>query len=105
MTMIEQVARAIAPKAWCTYGLIGTDKLSNEMRRTASLRHARAAFAAAREPTEEMEMAGRRAIDGYITATIDSRTGDCTLRLLPGAIEAAWRAMIDASERPKDAPT
>lgn len=43
---VERVARAIAPKAWATYGKVGVDRLPQAARRTASLRHARAVIAA-----------------------------------------------------------
>jgi hypothetical protein len=47
ISLDEHVARAIAPLAWAALGL--ADTLAQENRRTASLRHARAAIAAVRE--------------------------------------------------------
>ena len=55
MNMIEQMARAIAPKAWAYFDR-GDQTMAQEHRRTASLRHARAALAAAREPTDTMRV-------------------------------------------------
>lgn len=46
--LIETMARKIAPKAWDTLGGLH-DTMAQENRRKASLKHARAALAAARE--------------------------------------------------------
>ena len=52
MTKLEEVARALAPKAWATYGQIGMDTLANRRRRTASLHLARKVVEAMRKPTD-----------------------------------------------------
>lgn len=41
-TKLEECARALAPKAWATYGIIGKDTLANQHRRKASIKHASA---------------------------------------------------------------
>lgn len=48
---VERVARALAPKAWAAFGKIGIYGLAQVSRRTASLRHARAAIAAMKTPS------------------------------------------------------
>lgn len=55
MTMIEKVAIALAPQAWACYGRM-IDNVAQSSRRKASLRHARLAIEAMREPTDEMQM-------------------------------------------------
>jgi hypothetical protein len=44
--MVVRVARALAPKAWATQGIVGSDTRAQMARRVASMRHARAALAA-----------------------------------------------------------
>jgi len=84
--MVERVARALAPVAWAALGT--GDTLANQSRRTASLRHARAAIAAMREPTQQMQDSGRDANDRYAT-----EAAPCS------AMRAhdAWTAMIDCA--------
>lgn len=92
---IEAIARAIAPKAWATVGQVGADTLANQNRRTASIRHARAAINAAypelaagthwiapREMTREMADKGTVAM----TLDIARRSGP----LLPDTPENAF---------------
>lgn len=74
-TMIERVARTLEPQAWRALGI--GDTLAYKNRRTSSLRKARAAIEAMREPTDAMADEGYRAI-------------------AKGA-DAVWIAMIDAA--------
>lgn len=84
--LLERVARAIAPKAWKTLGLPpGFDRPSDQYRRAASLRHARAAIEAMREPTEEMAEAGA------------DKASHCDLPVGAIAMQVGWQAMIDAA--------
>ena len=53
--MVELVAKAIAPKAWTACGKLGVDNPAQDARRKASLKHARAAIVAMREPTFDPE--------------------------------------------------
>lgn len=77
MTKLEQVARALAPLSWAALGV--GDSGAHKNRRTASLRHARAAIFALREPpTGEVF----HAFQSYALCT--------------GHLEEGWRAMIDA---------
>jgi len=81
--IVERVARALAPVAWAALGT--GDTLANQSRRTASLRHARAAIAAMREPDSRMIEAG------WINARdVDGNPSD------DNAV-ACWEAMIDAA--------
>lgn len=91
-SMIERVARVLEPQAWAALGIGDTFVYKN--RRTSSLRKARAAIAALREPTEEMYEAGGTSEAFQIQSSIDpSRLWQ------PGQIIAAtvWRTMIDAA--------
>ena len=54
--MVERVARALAPLAWAALGT--GDTLAHENRRKASLRHAKAAIEAMRNPPMTMTQAG-----------------------------------------------
>ena len=78
MTKLEEVARALAPKAWATYGQIGMDTLANRRRRTTSLRLAREVVEAMRKPT-----------DGSILADALDQVPGCWGR-------GAWAVGIDA---------
>lgn len=51
-TLIERVARALAPMAWAALG--SGDTFAQKARRTASMRHARAAIEAMKQPTDAM---------------------------------------------------
>jgi hypothetical protein len=100
MTDLERVARAIAPKAWATYGLLGVDTLANVNRRTASLKHARAAVAALMEPSSEMLIAGQKAM---ARAVYDSHREGVSIDLLakyaaiePAHTKAEFQAMLRA---------
>ena len=77
MTDLERVARALAPRAWAALG--NGDTLAQKSRRTASLRHARAAFAAVHDPSEAMIAAADADAGGF-----------------PSRGRNVWRAMIDA---------
>lgn len=85
--MIERVARALAPLAWATLGL--SDTLANQATRTASLRRARAAIKAMREPTEAMRQCG---VHGQWSGVIEGIPEDER-----DAATSLWQAMIDAA--------
>lgn len=55
LSMVERVARQLEPQAWAALGIGDTLAYSN--RRTSSLRKARKAIGAMREPTKLMLMA------------------------------------------------
>lgn len=80
--MIERVAKAIAPNCWEQLGRT-SDSLANSSRRKASIKHAKAAIQAMREPTEEM-------LDA------DSRYGDCAGSRYGNCI-VCYYDMIDAA--------
>lgn len=61
MNKVEQVARILEPQAWRALGLC--DTLAYKNRRTSSLRKARAAIEAMREPDEAMNQAGERLLE------------------------------------------
>jgi hypothetical protein len=94
MNMIEKVARAIAPKAWDNLKT-GHGSSAQISRRTASLRHARAAIAAMREPGEAALIAGAKAEE--------SAFDGCGVGVEPLlAFEIGWKATIDAMMAEKD---
>jgi hypothetical protein len=64
-SMIERVARALAPLAWAALGL--ADTLAHKNRRAASLRHARAAIEAMRVDVAnyDAQITGERADGRY----------------------------------------
>lgn len=74
---LEAIARVLEPQAWAALG--HADTLAYKNRRTSSLRKARAALMAIREPTEAMMFGGwgPTMADGENTPL------------------AVWRAMID----------
>lgn len=59
-SMVERVARILEPQAWRALGL--ADTLAYANRRTSSLRKARAAIEAMRDPTDSM-------VDAALSAT------------------------------------
>lgn len=73
-SMIERVARILEPQAWRALGL--SDTLAYKNRRTSSLRKARAAIEAMREPTDammrQMEIAGGAGMRGVWWMGIDA---------------------------------
>lgn len=113
----ETVARAIAPKAWAAYGLIGRDSLAQESRRTASMRHAQIAISALRAhdaarglvtvprvPTEGMLKACKGALKPHCDAMPEAeklkamgRTGGYLVNWRDKAI-VRYQAMIAAAE-------
>jgi len=86
--MVVRVAKALAPAAWGWYSKIG-DTLAQESRRKASLKHARVAIQAMREPTEGMLAAGDSQMpqfhpdEGYLTGR------DVLVDVWPDMIDAA----------------
>lgn len=83
-SMVEKVARALAPLSWAALGL--ADTLAHKNRRTASIRHARAAILALRETNK------RVLEDGFNAAFVES--GDIAYE---GPHESiVWRCFIDA---------
>ena len=89
MTMIERVARAIAPKAWRTLGFPpGYDTPANKNRRIASLRHAETAIAAMRKPSVEMIEASYKA--GQMMSCNSPEEAKALFR------DVLWPAAIDA---------
>jgi hypothetical protein len=85
MDMVERVARALAPLSWRALGLC--DTLAHKNRRKASLRHARAAIEAMREPNDRMVDAGD-IVTGYPIKDIFSFK--------------VWEVMIDAALNAED---
>jgi hypothetical protein len=75
--MIEKVAKVLEPQAWAALGI--GDTLAYKSRRTSSLRKARAAIEALREPTNDMVWAHEVPHYG------------------PDEAREAWQAMIDAA--------
>lgn len=74
--MVERVARALAPLSWAALGL--ADTLAHKNRRTASLRHARAAIEAMRDPTDAMVEVGQKRFPGpssLFSAMVDEALG------------------------------
>lgn len=76
MGIVEKVARRLEPQAWAALGT--GDTTESKRRRSLSLRQARAAIEAMREPDDEMAKAG-------IAAWEKS----------PMAVVTQFRAMID----------
>lgn len=85
-TMIERIARAIAPEAWEPGRYFGS--AVRRWRREMSIRNARAALAALREPTEGMVTMGESA------AEMPDDEDGCRITF---AADDVFRAMIDAA--------
>lgn len=89
--VLERVARALEPQAWAALGT--GDTLAYKNRRVSSLRKARAAIEAIREPTEEMMQAACDAAFQPVSLTSEE------------AYELGWRSMIDAILNEKEERT
>ncbi len=61
-TMVERMAKALAPAAWASLGV--GDTSAQKHRRTASIRHALAVLQVLAEPDGAMVEAGAKAIEG-----------------------------------------
>lgn len=86
-SMIERVARVLEPQAWTVAG--EADSIAYRNRRTASLRKARAAIEAMREPTAASVSAGAlipiQTFEGPEATVLSEEAGEI------------YRTMIDAA--------
>lgn len=86
--MVERVARALEPLSWAALG--SGDTLVHKTRRTSSLRKARAAIEAMREPTRNMKRYGS-------FTEVTPVEGAYTQEIGEFAAAEAYTAMIDAA--------
>lgn len=101
--MVERVARAIAPMAWNSVN--AGDTAGQKNRRKASLKHARAAIEAMRQPTDEMKVAAvvaSAAQNKPVADRLKARdfSAGISSELTAGdsrVLVAGWQAMIDAA--------
>lgn len=89
-SMLEKVARAIDPEAWPAPADLGYEDMNRTLRRIASIRSARAALEAMREPPEAVLL-------GIKAAFLDATDGS-PMEILRAIIAA----MIDAALCAKD---
>jgi hypothetical protein len=88
--VVERVARALAPLAWAALGT--GDTLQQKNRRTASIRHARAAIEAMREPSKAMVGTGAANISPWWSPAMRGRESYGDARK---AAKSAFMGMID----------
>lgn len=85
--IVEKVARVLEPQAWAALG--AGDTLAYKNRRTSSLRKARAAIEAMREPSAPMVQAGATSEDAVVGSS-------------ENCAAATYRAMIQAALTPSE---